>query len=218
MKANILRCVVAAIAMLLVVSEAQAQYYNVDYQTLPLGPIELENKVATPIVGGYILTGDAVNLTSQTYNNVLYLNEWMFDGPPSNAPSAFSYAGGNLWTSTDGNAWQVPTPDGTLQPSDVSPLPFAWTSTVYPAAGPAFIVNPNDLYPYVNIGTVGPFASVPFTETVNSTSNFNFDFVSSFISTTPPVLVPEPSSLILAALGAIGLIAVRWRRRKLLFA
>jgi hypothetical protein len=203
-------CLMAAAALSLATGEARAGailYYNVDNSTLPNGPIKLEGASAVYTGSGWLLTGDAVNLSSQTYDNVKYLNEWMFDA----APTAFTYSGGNLWQSTDGNAWQVPSPDGSLLASQVSPLPSAWTSIYYPAAGPA-VVAPTDLLPYINIGTVGPYASVPFTEMVNSTGNFDFDFVSSFVSTTP---VPEPSTLILAGFGAIGLIAVRCRRKKL---
>jgi hypothetical protein len=208
MKNRISVSIAAAIAMLLFAGRANAQltqYYNVDFSTLPNGPIELENASAVYTGTGWILSGDAVNLSAQTYNNVKYLNEWMFD-----PVTAFTYSGGNLWTSGDGNAWQVPSPDGSLLASQVSPVPFAWSSTVFPSDGPAFVV-PTDQLPYINIGTVGPFASIPFTETVNSTSNYNFDFVSSFVSTTP---VPEPSTLMLAAFGIAGLIFFVGKRRR----
>lgn len=160
--------------------------------------------------GVWTLSGNAKNLTGQTYLNVKYFNEWMFD-----ASTAFTYAGSNAWSSTDGNGWSVPSPDGTLDPSVVLPVPSTWTSLYFPSFT-ASIPDPNVPYPYVDIGTgtVGPFALVPFTETIDATSQYNFNFTSSFISTTPAVLVPEPSALMLAALGAIGLVLVAGKRRR----
>jgi len=217
MKRNLFRSILAAIVVLSVASHARAtapqQFYNVDYQTLPNGPIQLQNGAEAPLGGGYwLLSGDAVNTSATTtYDNVDFLNEWAFDNG-----TAFTYNGVSVgvstWTSnapsSDGNILQV-VPVGWILASQVSPVPYAWNSLVFPSDPPAFVL-PSDLLPYVSIGTLAPGASVPFSETVYTTAS-EFDFVSSFISTTP---VPEPSTFVLLGIGAIGAAAVVIGKRR----
>jgi hypothetical protein len=205
MKGTVSRSILAAIAIFFVAGHAHAQYYNVDFLTLPNGPIELEDASAVYTGSGWFLSGDAVDLSSQTFNNVKFLNEWMFD----DGPSAFNYIGGGVWHAADGNVWTVPSPDGYLQASDTFPLPYADMSAYFP--GPTAFVAPTDLLPYVNIGTISPGNPVPFIEIVSTSSEYDFDFVNSFISTTS---VPEPSTLVLLGIGAIGVVLLVGKRRR----
>lgn len=195
-------CILAFAAILCTARPARAQYYDDDYITLPTGPIELEHAVASynSTLRQWTLSGDAVNLSSQTYNNVKYLDEWVFDYiPQPSGPAvtdAFSYQGAALWSSTDGNTWSVLNPDGFLLANQVSPLPYSDTPQAF-SAPPAYVA-PDDLLPYINIGTLAPGASAPFSQTISVSGHYLFAFDSSFISTGQPVSpVPEPSTLVL---------------------
>ncbi len=120
-----IRCFAATVALSLAAVNAQAaaQYYNVDFETLPNGPIKLTNATATPTGTGWILAGDALDIGSQSYSDVKFVGQWMFD-----ASTAFSYQGGGVWTSNDGNFWQVASPDGFIPAGNISPVPFSRTS------------------------------------------------------------------------------------------
>lgn len=207
MKNNILRSIVAAIAMLFIANRAYAQYYNVDFQTLPNGPIELENQSAVfqPIGDLWFISGDAVDLSSQTFSNVKFLNEFVFDA----TPDAFTYQGPYAWTAADGNIWAIANASGFLQPSDVANLPLTWMSSDFP--GPTASVSPTDMLPYINIGTVSPGPGVHFTEEIEVNADYNYDFISSFVSTTP---VPEPPTMFLLALAAVGAVVFVGKHRR----
>jgi hypothetical protein len=208
MNGKLFFCVSAVAFLLCAADRAQAQYYNDDYITLPNGPIELENATASYSTNQWTLSGDAVNLTSQTYTDVKYLDEWVFD----TAPTAFTYQGSDLWTG-DSHFWSVLSPAGYLLASDVSPLPYADTPQAFSA--PTAYVAPTDLLPYTNVGTIGPFASVPFSFTVAVDTDFDFAFDSSFVSTTVPVTpTPEPSTFVLLAIGATVCGGLLYRRRR----
>lgn len=215
MKAHIWRSAAAAVAILFIAGQARAQYTNVDFQTLPNGPIKLTNAVATATANGWTLTGDATNVGSQPVNGVVLLDQFVFDM----TPSAFNYMGAGSWTSlSDGNGFTLANPGGYLQVSNVANIPLTWMSSVYP--GPTAFVNPTDQLPYINIGTVnpGPSNSVPFSETIvqtlpnfnnNYSIPYNFDFIGSFVAP-----VPEPSTFVLLGMGALGsLVFVRRRNR-----
>ena len=180
-------------------------YYNVDSQLLPGGPIELEHPSAgplTPVAGGYqvTLSGDAVNQSAtQTYHDVLFLNQFDFPLPPGPALS-FS---GSSW-SGGGDTLAIDSPSGFLPMTDTD-APQSFTLSSFTAS-----LASTDAPPYVSIGDIGPGASVPFSFTVDLGTNAPFDLYGSFVSTTP---VPEPSALILAGLGALGLCAAARRAR-----
>lgn len=204
MKSHLWRSAAAAVAILFVAGQARAQYYNVDNQTLPNGPIQLQNATITPIAGGVTLSGDAVDLSSQTYLNVKFLSEFVFD-----PITDLTYTGAAQWQAGDGSSWLQTSIDGFEQAGNVSGLPLTWFSTQFPSDPPGSVA-PTDLLPYVNIGTVAPGNPVPFS--VTFTENLSdFDFIGSFISTTP---VPEPSSLVLLGIAAAGsLVFIRRRNR-----
>jgi hypothetical protein len=208
MKVNIWRSAAVAVAVLLFASQAAnqalAQYYNVDNQTLPNGPIQLQDTSITPAAGGVILSGQAVDLSATTYNNVKFLSEFVFD-----PVTDLTYTGAALWAAGDGSMWQQVSIDGFLTPSQVSGLPTNWNSTMFPSDPPA-VVAPTAELPYVNIGTVAPGNPVSFSVTFLDNLP-NFDYIGSFVSTTP---VPEPSSIVLFAVAAIGgLFFIRRRYR-----
>ena len=207
MKSHLWHSAAAAVAILFVAGQAQAapQYYNVDNQTLPNGPIEVQGGTITPIAGGVIFSGTAVDLSSQTFNNVKFLSEWIFD-----PITDLTYTGGGLWQAGDGSNWLMPSPDGFLQASDVSPLPSTWNSIKFPSDPPASVA-PTDLLPYLNIGTVAPGPGVPFSETFLENMP-DFDYFASFVSTTP---VPEPSTFVLLGIAAAGAVVFVRRRNRL---
>jgi len=68
----------------------------------------------------------------------------------------------------------------------------------------------SDSPPYIDIGTIAPGQSVPFSFVVDMNAEVPFNLDGSFVSITP---IPEPSSLALAGFGAIAL-AVAARRRR----
>lgn len=198
-----------AVAILFSAAHARAQYYNVDYQTLPNGPIQLQDEMTSYTGGILTLSGNAVNLSGQTYSNVDYVNEWVFDA----YPSAYGYQGSGLWLSPgDGFTWQVTDASGSLLVSQVSPEPYSWISSYFPSAGPA-VVSPSDSLPFISIGPLGPYASVPFSETIAEPIGASgWDLISSFVSTTP---VPEPSTFVLLGMAAIGSMMFVGRRHRL---
>jgi hypothetical protein len=203
----------AAVALLLCVageSEAGSFYYNVDSQTLPGGPIELENATATgptAVMSGYqtTLSGDAYNSSAtQTYDNVLFLNQFAYPIPSG---AAFTFASG-IWSGVGADEAedmvQLDSPSGFLSMLDTNaPLSYTLDSVVANLA-------PSDSPPYISIGDIGPGQSIPFSFTVDMSTAAPFNLNGSFVSTTP---VPEPSTLILACVGAIGLLAAARRRR-----
>jgi hypothetical protein len=183
-------------------------YYNVDSQLLPGGPIELEHPSAGPLTplmtGGYqvTLSGDAVNQSAtQTFDDVLFLNQFDFPLP---AGPALSFSGGS-W-SGGGDTLAIDSPSGFLPMTDTD-APQSFTLSSFTAN-----LAPTDAPPYVFIGDIAPLASVPFSFTVDLGTNAPFDLYGSFVSTTP---VPEPSALILAVLGAIGLFVAARHRKQL---
>jgi PEP-CTERM motif len=198
MKSHLWRSAAVAVAVLLFASQtanqALAQYYNVDNQTLPNGPIQLQDPTISPFAGGVTLSGYAVDLSSTTYYNVKFLSEFVFD-----PITDLTYSGADQWAAGDGSSWLQITFDGFLAPNQVSGLPTTWNSTMFPSDPPAMVAPTAEL-PYVNIGTVVPGAPVPFSVTFADNLP-NFDYIASFVSTTP---VPEPSSIVLASIAAIG--------------
>lgn len=62
---------------------------------------------------------------------------------------------------------------------------------------------------FIGIQSDTPFSSVVFTDPSQSLMIDNFAF-----SSSPPSVVPEPSTLTLLGIGAVGLVGYRWRRRR----
>ena len=212
MNCNTLRLLAAAlIALSAATSESQAGsipfYYNVDSQTLPGGPIELDNKTATDltaVAGGFqvTLSGDAVNTSAtQTFDDVLFLNQWDFS---LSSGAALSFNSG-IW-SGGGDTLQLDSPDGSLPMTDTD-APLSYTRGSFTGN-----LASSDSVPFISIGAIGPGQSVHFSYKVDMNPEAPFDLFGSFVSTTP---VPEPSTLILAGFGALGLfIAARHRKEK----
>jgi len=209
MSCNTLRLFAAALVVLSAAGESHAGslpfYYNVDSQTLPGGPIELDNEMATDltaVAGGFqvTLSGDAVNESAtQTFDDVLFLNQWDFS---LSSGAALSYNSG-IW-SGGGDTLQLDSPSGFLPMTDTdAPLSFTRGSFTANLAS-------SDSIPYISVGTLGPGQSVPFSYVVDMNPEAPFDLFGSFVSTTP---VPEPSTLILAGFGALGLFVAARRRR-----
>jgi hypothetical protein len=204
------RVYAAALVLLSVAHECQASsipyYYNVSGLTLSDGPIELENPTAntpTPFMGGYqvTLSGDAYNdSATQTFDDVLFLDQFAFVIPTG---AAFTF-NSDIWTAADGDKLNLDSPDGYLSMMDTNaPLTFSQNSIVAS-------VSAGDSPPYTYIGDIGPGQSVPFSFAVDMSVEAPFHLYGSFVSTTP---VPEPSTLLLAGLAAIGtFFAARHRR------
>jgi hypothetical protein len=210
MNCNTARVLTAALLTLCIAGESRAGsmpfYYNVDSQTLPGGPIELEDPMATnltAVMDGYQVTmsGDAYNdSATQTYDDVLFLNQFAFKIPSG---AAYTFNSG-VWSDLGGDTVQLDGPSGFLPMTDTNaPLAFAPDDVVATLAS-------SDSPPYIYIGAIAPGQSVPFSFTVDMNTEAPFNLYGSFVSTTP---LPEPSSLALACIGAIALTVAARRRR-----
>jgi hypothetical protein len=179
--------------------------YNIDADTVPGGPIELESPAATnltAIAGGYQVTmsGDAYNDSATQTFDVLFLNQFNFS---ISSGAAFTFNSG-AWSGIGGDTLQLADPSGFLPMTDTdAPLSFTQDSVVAMLAA-------GDSPPYVSIGAIGPEQSVPFSFTVDMSTEAPFNLYGSFVSPTP---IPEPSSLALTGLAAIALCAAARRRR-----
>jgi hypothetical protein len=207
MNRNLLRTLAV---LLLLLSPALAvagpiTHFNVDWQTLPNGPVQLLNAAAV-YNGGlqqWTFSGDAMNNAGITMNDVRFLLQFVYD-----ATSGLAFNDGTDTWSGNGNSMNfVGGIAGTFSMMNTdAPLSFSVNSPFRTG-----FVGANDTLPYVQIGNILPGQSVPFSFVGQVNQLFvPFNIVGSFISTTQ---IPEPATALLAAIAALGgWLCVRRRR------
>jgi hypothetical protein len=191
----------AAFCMMATLAHAAPFHYNVDDQTLPGGAVELVTVSAPSFDGGlnqYTFHFGAHNQFAYTQPDVLFLLQFVFD--PTD-PYTFN-DGTDVWS---GNGNSLSYPGLTDFAMSDTNAPLSWTKTSPTRTGTLLAT---DGVPYVQIGDVLGGATVPFDLVVQVNAGFsNFDVVGSFVA------LPEPSTLALLGVGAIGLLAMRRRRK-----
>lgn len=177
-------------------------HYNQDWQTKPNGPIQLVNASAVESPSGvWTLTAGAQNNDVVPYYDVKFLVQFIYD---SAAGLSFNDAT-DTW-SGGGNSATIGGSSGTFSMMNTD-APLSWTVTS-PTTRTATL-GASDTVPYIQIGNIAAGQTVNFSLTLNQTPRFvPFNLVGSFVA------VPEPSSIALALLGAVGLAVLARRRRR----
>lgn len=202
------RCFLAAIALLLATKEARADplYDDIDAITAA-GPISLQGS-ASYDAGEWTISFKAVNSSSQAFSDVLFLNNFVFDETSTDPDVAFSFDNHTDVWSGSSHTWQLLDPTGTLLMSDTN-VPLSELRNGAMATLPS-----TDSSPYIDVGAIGPFETVPFTEIIGVDSEYPWDVGGSFVALSSEIPVPEPSALVLLGIGAIGAIFFVGKRRR----
>jgi len=204
------RCFVAAVALLLATNQARAnpQYSDIDAVTAG-GPISLQGSATFNASSNqWTLSLDAVNSSSQSFSDVLFLDNFLFD-ETSNPDVAFLFHNDTDIWSTPSHSWQLLNPTNTLLMSDTN-VPLSELRN-----GATASLLSTDSSPYIDVGEVGPFATVPFTEIIGVDSKYAWNVGGSFVSLNSATSVPEPSTLVLLGIGAAGAIILIGKRRRI---
>lgn len=108
--------------------------------------------------------------------------------------------------SIDSMSWTLTIPDAAAGPQQVSDFVEASQSAAGPFSFTTNLLNSDDALSFVLIGNTVNFGG---------TEQYRINSVSVSIDDSSSTAIPEPSSLTLLAIGAIGLIGRGWRRKRI---
>jgi hypothetical protein len=163
--------------------------------------------------GQWNFTFTATNTGSNTYNNVNLMWQFVWD-QATNPFSALTYTNSNSWGGTVNSVSDSFSFGGYgigASPATTPLVPFAWTDADTPLTWntPTHAlasISSTDTIPTVPLGNFGPGQSENFSIAMPINHYYLPDAVGFFVA------VPEPSTIMLLALGVVGMSGYFWRR------